>query len=428
MKEKNLFDFINIYSEYIVSFIRMHQRGIYAPVSACQKKDRTIAGILFTNSDDNSYSLSIKEVVERMELKFTQKIDKEEITSYVILYHSQYSNDNNHEIANTQDELRAITVCYFFNNGISGKLGLTYNLEGNQIKYNGFSDFDKTENHQILNTKLIEKKDYFLDRENLSIPQSENEYGLKVKKSNSLNINNYWCGIFGFNIFQTPNGNIALQEYFAETMYLGSKNEREDITSFELKYHDLIFKGISKSNVPVTFYPVVLTDNIIEIENKNLDIWENTQGLIAVVTANGKDTFAFSYLATDYAESEEIYNTKRVHKLKVSGIAMFVGTYEAKLNDQGVAHDSTMFIPSKRLPNYACFEFLGELLDFRKTNESEVHIYDGYILKIRLVTMQKDLNFFSLDIFVSNENLKVQNLEKGMKLTGSFLMQGSLVL
>ena len=118
--KSELFLSLSKYNEYIVLFMGIQQQGNYAPISAYEKSNGEVIGFLYMVGDDTSYSLSAEEVIHRMETSFEQKLADNEINSYAILYHSQFANDNNHKLANNDNELKAITVSYNLKNGEKG--------------------------------------------------------------------------------------------------------------------------------------------------------------------------------------------------------------------------------------------------------------------------------------------------------------------
>lgn len=415
--KSELFLAISKYNEYIVRFIGMQQQGNYAPISAYEKSSGEIVGFLFIVGEDTSYTLSAEEVINRMEANFEQKLKNKEIKSYVILYHSQFNNDNNHQFANNDNELKAITVAYNLDKEQKGKIGLTYQFENNEITYQGFRDFSQEENNIIFQTQLKENKDYFQDREEIKAPIMENEIGLKIKKSNSFDLSNTWCGIFGFESYRQPNGSQALKEHFALAMYKGKTFNNDNVKISQLEYQDIILKGVSLNEKAITILPVVKTNKIINVENKDIDEWENVENLEAVVSGNGKDTFGVWYFATDYAENRRRYLTEKKLNIKLSGIAFVLDTHN---------EDYTAYMPSKDLPNYGCFDFIGLLIDYKPTNLLENNSQQGYILTVKLITHPEIEDFFSIDIFVTRENMRFKELTKGMKISGMFQMQGQI--
>jgi hypothetical protein len=91
-----------------------------------------------------------------------------------------------------------------------------------------------------------------------------------------------------------------------------------------------------------------------------------------------------------------------------------------------LSEDFAGYFPSRALLNYGCFDFIGVLEDFRETRLLIDDSLQGYILTIKLINHEEIENFFTIDIFVSPENMRFKELSKGMKLTGMFQMQGQL--
>ena len=136
----------------------------------------------------------------------------------------------------------------------------------------------------------------------------------------------------------------------------------------------------------------------------------------------------FGFLATDYAENKEIYVSKKELELNVSGIAFVLDIHKADNSDSEPKYskDFTMYMPNNDLPNYACFDFIGELEGFKESNLLEGNKVQGYLLNVRLITNEEIKDFFTIDIFVAKENMRFSELEKGMKLTGMFQLQGRI--
>jgi hypothetical protein len=426
--KSELFLSLSKYNEYIVRFIAMQQQGNYAPISAYEKTNGEIVGFLYIIGNDHSYSLSAGEVINRMEANLEQKLSGNQINSYVIFYHSQFSNDNNHSLANNDSELKAISISYNFKSLEKGKIGLPYRFEKDEITYQGFKNFSQEENNIIFRTPLKDNKDYFQDREEIKAPVSENEIGLKIKKSNSSDISKTWCGIFGFESYRKHNGSQILTEHFALAMTSGKITKHESITISLLDYNDILLKGISVNDNPKTILPIIKTDYAIEVVNKEINEWENTDNLEAIITGNGRDTFGLTYFATDYAENREKYLSQKQHKVKISGIAFVLDISKEDNSDGEIKYseDFTMYMPNNDLPNYACFDFTGQLEDFKETFFLEGNSQKGYLMKVRLITNPDIKDFFTIDMFVTPENMRFKELTKGMKITGIFQMQGQI--
>lgn len=416
------------YNEYVVRYLGMQQQGNYAPISAYENPKGEIIGFLYVIGDDDSYSLSAGEVIERMEKSFEQKMADKNIKSYVILYHSQFANDNNHALANNDDELKAITISYHFEHGEKGKAGLPYFFENDSITYQGITNFTQAENNELFSTQIEQGKDYFQDREEITPPLTENEIGLKIKRSNNSDLSNTWCGIFGFENYRNQTGSQVLREHFALAMMSEPVLIKNNVTIKQLEYDSVILKGILSDERPSGIVPVIKTTYSLDVVNKQITEWENAGNLHAIISGGGRDTFGLDYLATDYAENRERYHSQKAHQMNISGI-VFVLDKSKPQDPNGelkYSEDFTAYMPSQDLKNYACFDFIGELEDFKETTLLENAGLKGYLLKVRLITNSDFKDFFTIDMFVTPENMRFNELVIGMKLTGMVQLQGQI--
>jgi len=426
--KNELFLSVSKYNDYIVRFVDMLIQGDYAPISAYEKPNGEVAGFLYTGGDDNLYMLFADEVVNRMESNFEQKLANGQINSYVILYHSQFANDDNHTVASTAEEFKAITLAYNFKNNSKGKIALPYFFEEDQVKFQGFTNFSREENELIFSTQLKEGVDYFQDREAITPPIIENETGLRIKKSNTLDLNNTWGGVFGFESYRKPGGGQVLNEYFALAIAKGREYKTSNISVSEVAVGDVTFKTISVNGKPKALLPVIKTGFAINVENKEINEWENMGDLVAIITGNGRNTFGLDYLATDYAENKEIYLSTKELTVSISGIAFVldISTINEQAGELTYSEDFTMYMPNNSLPNYACFDFIGQLEDFKETVLPGGDNLKGYLMKVRLITQPDFKDFFTIDMYVAQENMRFEQLTIGMKITGAFQMQGQI--
>lgn len=422
-----LFSCISRYNEYIVRFITMQQQDNYSPIAAYEKQDGGIVGFLYLMGDDNSYSLSSATVIKNMEEKFEDQLNKEEIKSYIIFYHSQFNNDDNHQIAVGDHELKAISMAYHFKNSFVGKIGLPYLLDKEGVSYRPIAAFSEQENSRIFKTQLKQGVNYFQHTEEIKAPVTRNNIGLTIKKSNNLDLSNTWCGIFGFESYRKPQGSKPLEECFALAMVRGEAFSKGAVTVSSLHFTDVSFNAVQQNGQAQTILPVIKTDYVVPVENKEINEWENVKDLEAVITGSGRDTFGISYFATDYAVNRELYLSQKKLNIKLSGI-VFVLDVSKKSNDGDVklADDFTGYFPSKDLPGYGCFDFIGLLEDFKETSLLPTDGLKGYILKVRLINHPDEKDFFTIDMYVIPENMRFSELTKGMKITGMFQLLGQI--
>lgn len=427
--DPELFALVARYQEYVMRYVNIQLNGSYAPISAYEKLDGELIGFLYIEDENNSYSLSAEEVITNMETRFEKKLSNNEIKSYTIMYHSQFANDNNHKIATTDEELKAITVIYNFGNGKEGKIAMPYSFEGDELTFQGFTNFSKEENDTILSTQLTEDKDYFQEKEVMKAPTVENEVGIKIISSNTGNMHNTWSGIFGYPSNSDEKGQQRIMEYFALALTKEAVFSNANMKISQLDYSDVILKAISIDDNPKSFLPIVKTTYTLDIETINIIEWENVSNLEAIITGSGRDTFGLSYFATDYAEHSEKYKSQKKLNINLSGIALVldVSTMDTEVGDMKLSENFTTYMPNKDLKGFACYDIIGELENFREIKlMEEEDSMNGYILKIRLITNDEIKDFFTIDVYAHPENIRFSDLKIGMKLSGLVQFQGCI--
>jgi hypothetical protein len=93
---------------------------------------------------------------------------------------------------------------------------------------------------------------------------------------------------------------------------------------------------------------------------------------------------------------------------------------------QAITDDLYAYIPSKDLPDYGCLDFIGILENFKETTLLPNNGLKGYILNVRLINQPTVKDFFTIDMYVTPENMRFTELKKGMRLTGMFQLQGQI--
>jgi hypothetical protein len=297
--------------------------------------------------------------------------------------------------------------------------------------YRGIAAFTEEENNDLFNTSIEEGKDYFQDREAIVAPTYESKAGISVTKANTLSLHHTWGGIFGFERYNSPEGEQLAQAYFSLAVDRGVTAQQENLSFFDLDYEDVTFRVIAVGNQLTTMLPIVQTDYSLDFETKSIQEWENIQNLEAIVSGSGRDTFGLWFFATDYAENKSLYQNQKNLQVNISGIVFVLDIHlpeerAATEEAPGFSDDFTAYMPSKSLPNFACFDFIGQLEDFRPTTVLENEQLEGYMLNMRLITKEDQRDFFTIDLYVAKENMRIKTLEKGMKLTGMFQMQGRI--
>jgi hypothetical protein len=413
---------IRIYNDYIVYSIALQLRGEYTPISAFEKENGEIEGFVYMVTED-AYALPVHEAIGRMEEKFENELAEGKIKSYMILYHSQFDNNGNHNPATKEEEFKAISLSYHFKDADKTKTGLPYIFENGTVTYKGFAEFSHEENNEIMNNQLIDGKEYFTNTEAIKAPETTNEAGIIIRKSNIHNLVNTWSGIFGHENFQTRDYGNYLTNVLMQSTVADPLGESKSKTEFE----DVRFKTIFTEELS-TIIPEVKTDFTLDFETRSIREWENALNLQAIVAGPARNTFGVWFFATDYAENRNRYLTQPHLNVNLSGVVFILDIYEnADLPDgTKMSEDFTTYMPSESLPNYACFDFIAQIVDFKETELLEDGSIKGYILKLKLITHEESEDFFTIDAFVNKENMRFETLTKGMKVTGALQLQGKI--
>lgn len=429
----SLFDSFQPYSTYLSLYLNMQSRGNYAPVAAYEKPNGELEGFLYVYGEDDSYFVPATQTVEDMKSHLEKQLQQGAIQSYAILYHSKYNQDDNHTVATQQQDLKAISILYHFAREGKGAVALPYafNQQGEAI-YAGIANFSKEENDRLFNeTSTEEGKNYFQDRIEMQPPSYENDQGILIKQSNTQALNHTWGGIFGFDSYNQGNyaaimnQQIDLAEQQAPLLADGA------VKVNVVDYPDVAFKTIGYQGNIISILPIIKTDYQLDFTTKAIQEWEHIHQLEAIVSGRGRDTFGLWFYATDYAENRKKYHSQKDLDVHISGVIFVLDKHQPEEPVEGeegakFSEDFTAYMPSNSLPNHACFDFIGQLEAFRAIELLENNSHKAYILTVRLITHeQKD--FFTIDLYVTPENMRFQGLEVGMKLTGMFQMQGRIV-
>ncbi|MFZ4930302.1 hypothetical protein [Chryseobacterium sp. Mn2064] len=416
------FEKIKTYNDYIVYSIALQLRGEYTPLSAFEKENGEVEGFVYMVTED-AYALSPQEAVGKMEEKFESELQEGKIKSYMILYHSQFDNNGNHTPAAQEGEFKAISLVYHFRGEDKAKTALSYIFENQNITYKGFAEFSHEENNEIMNHQLIDGKNYFTNTEGIAAPEMTNEAGIIIRKSNIHNLVNTWSGIFGHQNFQTKDYGQYLTNVLMQSTVSDPLGESKSKTEFE----DVRFKTIITDELS-TIIPEVKTDYTLDFETRSIREWENALNLQAIVAGPARDTFGVWFFATDYAENRNKYLTQTHFNINISGIVFILDVHESFDLPDGtkISEDFTTYAPSNEVPNYACFDFIAQLVDFKETELLEDGSVKGYILKLKLITHEEREDYFTVDAFVNKENIRFETLTKGMKVAGALQLQGKM--
>ncbi len=420
-----LFNFLFKYREYIVKFAIMQMGGNFAPIGAFEKIDGSVDGFLYIIGDEEA-EFSAQEAVTKMEQEFEQRLKAQSIKSYTIYYHSHFNNDNNHAVAN--DNLKAISIRYKSNEDYQGYTGIPYTFNGQQYNFQLIAGLTFSQHQQIWSTQLEPNKNYFQSREEITSEPNENEVGIQVKQKYEGRVGDLWKGIIGLEAHAEMQKSNSLMEFVALALSQGTKTKREDIIVTEFEDKEITMKVVSKekdTNI-ITFLPVIKTTKSIPTSSSFINEWAHVHHVEARIGCRGRDTFGVVYYATDYALNRERYLSNKDLNIKISGIVYSLDIHKPNPNDDPpLSPDFCGYAPFKD-GGEDCFNFIGILKGFKETTFLSIQKFGGYILTVKLINSSEMEDFFTIDMFVSKNNMNFEQLEIGMQLTGLVLFQGEI--
>jgi hypothetical protein len=419
---------VSKYNEYTKLFVNMMANGNYAPIAAYEKPTGEIVGYLYVTKDE-SYMLSVEQVIAAMKEEFGDRLHKNSINSYAIYYHSLFNNDNNHTIVDGELEPKAISIILKDKNNFSNTIAVPYTFEGEGFSIGPMTGVTNEEYKQILETALQEGKDYFQERIEREPKMIENEAGITIKTVNNGKVGDFWGGMLGFEFFRNSSPDMLMQ-YIALAR---TKNNPIKVAAAAAEVHELAFDRLTlrvigtHKNI-VSSFPTVQTSYAIEVEHRQIDEWEHSDNLEAIIHGKGRDTFAILYYATDYAFNREKYLQNKFHRVQLSAIlyVLDIPSDEKEEGDVKFSDDFCMYMPSQEYAEFGCYDFVGILENIEKTTYLDNSEHRGYILKIRLINNEKVEDFFTIDMFVNEKNMRFSDLVLGMKLTGMFQLLGEI--
>lgn len=278
--------------------------------------------------------------------------------------------------------------------------------------------------------------DFFKKKPTTSV--NDTQHTTSEIKLTSINHGSHGDNFGGLLGFQFLNLEVGEQFIFAT---INLCTEREPILETKnVSIHQTMFATTtgSESNLGVRIikpsknkilsaYPYLNTNYTIPFTTKEIIEWSHMDNLEAEIKGSGRDTFGFDFFATDYAIHKEKYKTTKQLNIHVSAIGFVLD--HSNLEEMGDAKFSANFaayMPSQDLPRQTYYDFIGSLIDFNEVVIKENNT--GYIIKVKLINNEENPDFFTIEMFVNKENMRIETLEKGMKITGAFWFQGEIAM
>lgn len=253
----------------------------------------------------------------------------------------------------------------------------------------------------------------------LEIKMSETENG-----SHGDNIG----GLIGFNSLNSESGRNFINELMVKSMIEKSElyTQSYELKSISLANNpNLKLRVLTDTKKVLSAFPYLKTSYKLPYKTKEIIEWKHMKKCEAEIKGGGRNTFGFDFFPTDYAINRSKYIANNEIQLHVSAIAFVVDKSEMNHDTEvKFSEDFVSYMPSSNLPRQTYYDFIGKVLDFDEV------IFDnndkGYIAKVKLINEDLDPNFFTVDMFMNEENMRISTLEKGMKISGLLWFQGEI--
>lgn len=233
----------------------------------------------------------------------------------------------------------------------------------------------------------------------------------------------------GFNSYHNGSGRGAFIEYAAYAAYKPATVKHGPISRHEAELRPLDIVCYLSSEVPNyrTIIPELQGGVTIPATVHKIMEWENFHNGVAIVSAQGKQTYALPFLATDYALHQDRYRTSKEIDVHINGIAFVLDVHTPdRSSEASYADNFTAYMHSSQLTNYACIDVIAEVESVREVDAIGREDGGAYLAKMRLITKEDEPDFFTIDVYAVQETLRFEKLTAGMKVTGILQLQGRL--
>jgi hypothetical protein len=243
---------------------------------------------------------------------------------------------------------------------------------------------------------------------------------IKINKVNHGSHGDHWGAFFGFeNLIKDQDILLGRINQLMESKKAEKVDKQYSVIKENLGNIDM--KVIVDSQVMVSCFPSLESNNKIPFENKIVNEWNHVDGIEAQIGGSGRKTFGLIFFATDYLENKKIYQQNQELEINLSGFA-YVIQESTKLPDN-FSEDFVSCMPNKQINDSSVYDFVGKIIDFKEYSFEDI---DGFIITTKLINHEEMEDFFVLDIFVNKQNLKIEKPKKGMRISGCFWLQGNI--
>jgi hypothetical protein len=264
---------------------------------------------------------------------------------------------------------------------------------------------------------------------------SASEPGIEIVPLNDGSQGDNLGGLFGFEFKNTPDSTAFIYEQIDKTSETPIVMRNNDLSvdvkemSFDASNENrsrLKMRVIEHDGKMLSAFPYLKTAYSIPFTTQVVHPWAHVENIEAEIYGAGRDTFAVGFFATDYIANEEKYQQNNTLEICISAIGLVLDRFENFENNEGLklSPDFASYMPSQDINRITYYDFIGKLIDFEEVNVAKEN--SGYILRVKLINDEEDPDFFTIDMFINKQNMRISELEKGMSVTGALWFQGEI--
>lgn len=235
-------------------------------------------------------------------------------------------------------------------------------------------------------------------------------------------------GLIGFNTINDESGRNFINEIMAKSMLEKAEyaSKRHELKSSSISNNPkLSLRVLTDTKNILSAFPYLKTNYKLPYSTKEIIEWNHMSNCEAEIKGGGRDTFGFDFFATDYAVHKAKYLSNKDYQLHVSAIAFVVDKSEMNQDTEvKFSEDFVSYMPSSNLPRQTYYDFIGKVVDFEDVKLANGGY--GYIAKVKLINEDTDPDFFTVEMFMNKENMRIPAIEKGMKICGLLWFQGEI--
>lgn len=306
----------------------------------------------------------------------------------------------------------------------------------------GIFDFFKKKETTTNPAKNHESKDPDTDIQKAKSSATENSLqaqntesdnsGIEVIQDDQGSHGDNFGALLGFGYMNSPDGRQLVNEMVALSAIQPAIHETRDYSISETDFREtngtsklVKMRTLKANDELVSAFPYLQTKYVLPFETKQIIEWEHVSNLEAEIKGGGRDTFGLAFFATDYAAKRDKYKSTKKLNIHISAIGLVLDESDlTEINGQEVSPDFATYMPSTDLSRPTYYDFIGTLNSFqecRLTNENT-----GFLLNVKLINQEGEPDFFTIDMFINRENMRITDLRKGMKVAGALWLQGEI--